>query len=486
MPPKSTDSKTGKQGGKKDDAGAQGQGQAAAQPPQDEYDLMDLKELHDELRKATLKYNEIRRNRNYFQLERDQVYQFYTIVEEEIDKTEAHIRNIEAQMERMQEMHKNDIRVYLQRVVHLEYEHKNNIDAIATVGEKDMAELELTHAQKESALLALRKAAQEELRKESKANEAAIQDQREREKKALANIRAKFEAAYQELVAQHEARLAALKEELELRRKVCLHEIEERKNSHINTLIWNHEAKYQEMRQYYNSITRDNVRMIQVLIQNIEELRRNQLKDDRKIEKLDDENQKVEIPLEEAKQKVKLLESKLVNFKKDQQSLEQAKARHTALQRAVAELAVKHRQLQAELAEAQRQRDALYKAFEVIVLSAQRQASARSDQLEAMLTELQDQYRTKNAQFAAILRASNLDPVVLQNVTRKLDDVLSAKNEQIDALRYEVAKATKAHDDLVRMYEAKMKQFNIPTPEGGLEPLLVDKSSNSVAAGLII
>ncbi len=36
----------------------------------DEYDTMDAEQLQDELRKAMMKFNEVRRNRNYFQLER--------------------------------------------------------------------------------------------------------------------------------------------------------------------------------------------------------------------------------------------------------------------------------------------------------------------------------------------------------------------------------------------------------------------------------
>jgi Zn-dependent protease with chaperone function len=114
-----------------------------------------------------------------------------------------------------------------------------------------------------------------------------------------------------------------------------------------------------------------------------------------------------------------------------------------------------------------------------------------------VLDEYKDVFETKKAQFSSILRASNLDPVVLQvrrlscfllvalfafsclvlslsfslrlplfanataaslsssspppqTVTRKLDDVLTAKNEQVDDLQYECAKVAKAHNDLVR------------------------------------
>lgn len=77
----------------------------------DEFDTMDLATLRESSNKANGRLTELRRNRNYYLLERDQVQQFYSIVEDDVANTEAHVRNIESQIERMQELHRNDIRV---------------------------------------------------------------------------------------------------------------------------------------------------------------------------------------------------------------------------------------------------------------------------------------------------------------------------------------------------------------------------------------
>lgn len=42
-----------------------------------------------------------------------------------------------------------------------------------------------------------------------------------------------------------------------------------------------------------------------------------------------------------------------------------------------------------------------------------------------------------------ILKSTNLDPVVLSNLTKRLEDVLGAKNEHIKDLKYDLAKVTK-------------------------------------------
>jgi len=63
-------------------------------------------------------------------------------------------------------------------------------------------------------------------------------------------------------IQQNEEKYKQLQAELELRQKVEIHEIEERKNQHINELMQNHENAFREMKEYYNEITRENLELI--------------------------------------------------------------------------------------------------------------------------------------------------------------------------------------------------------------------------------
>lgn len=56
-----------------------------------------------------------------------------------------------------------------------------------------------------------------------------------------------------------------LREEMELRRKTEIHEIEERKNSQINALMKNHEKAFSDIKNYYNDITLNNLALINSL-----------------------------------------------------------------------------------------------------------------------------------------------------------------------------------------------------------------------------
>jgi hypothetical protein len=48
-------------------------------------------------------------------------------------------------MEKMQDTHRNDIRIYLQKVIHLEYEHAKNVDAVHSMGERERRGEESNH-----------------------------------------------------------------------------------------------------------------------------------------------------------------------------------------------------------------------------------------------------------------------------------------------------------------------------------------------------
>ncbi len=73
-------------------------------------------------------------------------------------------------------------------------------------------------------------------------------------------------------------------------------------------------------------------------------------------------------------------------------------------------------------------------------------------------------------------------PACLQ-VNQKLAEVLDSKNSIIRALQYDVARLSKAHNDLIRVYEAKLQQAGIPPEDLGFKPLMTKTTTGP--AGLV-
>lgn len=68
-------------------------------------------------------------------------------------------------------------------------------------------------------------------------------------------------------------------------------------------------------------------------------------------------------------------------------------------------------------------------------------------------------------------------------MNQKLEEVLTNKNSIIRALQYDVAKVSKAHNDLIRVYEAKLAEYGIPAEQLGFRPLITSTSTGP--AGLV-
>ena len=107
----------------------------------------------------------------------------------------------------------------------------------------------------------------------------------------------------------------------------------------------------------------------------------------------------------------------------------------------------------------EKERDELYEKFESTIYDVQQKSGFKNILLERKLQAINESLEKKEAQLSEVLAAANLDPNMLGQVSKKLDDVLDAKNGAIKDLQYELARVTKAHNDVIRVYESKLTEF---------------------------
>lgn len=68
-----------------------------------------------------------------------------------------------------------------------------------------------------------------------------------------------------EMEAKYTKKMQALRDEMDLRRKTEIHELEERKNTQISELMGNHEGAFGAIKNYYNDISAKNLTLINLL-----------------------------------------------------------------------------------------------------------------------------------------------------------------------------------------------------------------------------
>lgn len=432
---------------------------------------MSKEQLEQHIHRLREEMEREREERNYFQLERDKINTFWEITKRQHDESKALLRNKDREMEDMEERHQVEIKVYKQKVKHLLYEHQNNITELKADGTLTLKLEQDEHRGSEAELRKDKRSLKIQLKELELSHEDVIKNLKKQHDEAITALRQDSERHAKELQAKYEKKMKVLREELELRRKTEIHEIEERKNGQINTLMKNHEKAFSDIKNYYNDITLNNLALINSLKEQVEEMKKKEERNEKQMSEIQAENKRLKEPLEKAKAEVSELKKQLANYQKDKQSLQSAKARLKVQEQDLKALNWEHEVLEQRFKQVQQERDDLYNKFVSAIHEVQQKTGFKNLLLEKKLLALADVLEKKEAQLNEVLSASNLDATALTVVTRKLEDVLDSKNSAIKDLQYELARVCKAHNDLMRTYEAKLSMFGIPTEELGFRPL---------------
>merc|ERR1712039_1013529 len=164
------------------------------------------------------------------------------------------------------------------------------------------------------------------------------------------------------------------------------------------------------------------------------------------------------------------LEEKLKSYTKDKMALKNLKAHYKQLEEHITEAKQEYRATEEKYRKLEKEREDLYRRFQKAVREIQRKAElGKNAVLEKKLDVLVAQFDEKQAQLTEVLTAAKLDPTVVASVTKKLEQVLGAKNRQIKDLQYQVHQCTKAYNDTIRVYEHKLPALGIDPEEIGFE-----------------
>lgn len=421
--------------------------------------------------------------RNYMQLQRDKVSAFWEISKKELEDKKAELRNKDREMEEMEERHQVEIKVYKQKVKHLLYEHQNNITTLKADGELAVKIHQDEAMHVKDGLFHDKRSLKMEIKEQELAHEDVVRQLKLEHAKEVTKLRQEYELNAKELQQKYEKKMKILRDDLELRRKQEIHEIEERKNSHINELMKKHEKSFHEIKNYYNDITHNNLDLIKTLKEDVADMKRKEAKNEKLMYEIAQENKRLSEPLTKALKEVTSLTDQLSNYEKDKVSLQQTKSRLTDTDKQLKNLSWESEVLQQRFEKIQGERDELYAKFETMIFDVQQKSGLKSMMLEKKLEAMTEQLEKKEAQLAEVLSASNLDPATLAQVNKKLEEMLDSKNQLIKALQYDVAKVSKAHNDLIRVYEAKLSEFGVPVEELGFRPLITNTATGP--AGLV-
>ncbi|KAK2894901.1 hypothetical protein Q8A67_012130 [Cirrhinus molitorella] len=445
-------------------------------------DEMSKEQLEEHIVRLREELDREREERNYFQLERDKIHTFWEITKRQLEEKKCELRNRERELEEGEEHHQVEIKVYKQKVKHLLYEQQNMLSELKAESVVSTKLLQKEHADLENKLQKDMCCLKVDIKEQELSSENVIKNLHLKHDEKITVLRNDFARQVQEIEFKYKKRMQKLRQEEELRRKTEIHEIEERKNSHINMLMKNHEKAFRDIRNYFSDIVYKNLDLITSLKEELKEMKRKEEKRNKDMAEVLEENKYLRESPQKAKEEVAELQKRLANYEKDRSALARTRACLKISEREMKELKWVHEVLEQRFTKVQLERDELYMKFSKAIQEVQQKSGFKNLLLECKLTALNDALKKKEAQLGEVLSASNLDPSTFNMVTHKLEEILESKNHTIRDLQYEVARVCKAHNDLLKTSEAKLQAFGIPVEELCFKPL-ESSSGQSLSQG---
>merc|ERR1711998_639544 len=282
---------------------------------------------------------------------------------------------------------------------------------------------------------------------------------------------------------EYDRKLDGLRDELELRRKVEPHELEERKNQHINTLTENHQQAFAEIKNYYNAITQDNLSLIKSLKEEVVEMKKKDADNEKVMLKISQENKNLVEPLHNALNKVEDHRQQLKNYERDKNSLKQGKARLTQLQHQLRQRQKDYETLEATFEQVEAERNQLYEQFEEVVQGVRLAAAQKGAALEEKMQNAMSQFEQREVQLHEVMATGGISKETHADIFGELEITLDQKTSTIESLDYEYIRLQKLYNDCIKVFEAKFREFGIEADDVRMQPL--DTVAGTGPAGLV-
>lgn len=263
--------------------------------PQDELMALEYTDLVEILQFTQGQRLEKTNQRVYLQLERDYVANLHQNCLSERQKVEERILVQERLLATLEENHQTEIKTYIQKLKQLDFENERNLTLIDRQAQTDL-EKESEHH--EARLADLKKEKLEAKERLTKTQQESIKEIHKKEqdiKNVLETGKSTHAQELKDYEAKFEESLAQLQRDLDLKIRVELHEIEERKNFHINELIRNHEKAFEELKAFYSFITVENLYLIKNQKEELANCRARHESNQKKLASLKEKNVALEV-----------------------------------------------------------------------------------------------------------------------------------------------------------------------------------------------
>ena len=479
--------------------GGKGKGKKKEKEPKDKFTTMEEEQLIEFIKKTKDQIKEVKVKRNFVQQERDMITEFYEISKQEEKKLRDACEKEEIVMDHLQMEHQNEINAFINKFRHLEYDHDLFInEKLPNKSQEAMDKEEEIRGHREEIFMQKK----QELKDGIKLNTVKHREQIETTKKNLQNTfddkRRQLEERLKNIIRRYKQKMKQLADDLELRLKVEIHELEERKNLHINNLNKTFDQKMKDWKNENINQIKESIKIIKRCVGVLKDYENDNKKLTKDNEILQKEIDILEAKYKEAKDINTAVKNRLKKYYNQEINMKNMKAKIISLKEKYNETTKKAEEIEAKKEETQEKIDDLKNKFKGVLEQYKSKTEHRNDILEKHIKSLNEDYEKRETEIEEILK--NVDIVGNRNLgddenknngfNREFNELLehikttlSEKTIIIKRLKASLAVSTKAFNDTIRVYEAKLIEFGLPPEELGFQ--LLEPNTSKMPAGLV-
>jgi chromosome segregation ATPase len=242
-----------------------------------------------------------------------------------------------------------------------------------------------------------------------------------------------------------------LEADLELREKVDMHELEERKNLHINQLIQTFDEKLDKWKRENIEQIKDNISLIKSNRQYIENLKNSNKALEKELEELGKKKSVVDVQLEEAKKQNSFINNRLAKYYNQETNIVHVDAKIKSLRKRCNETQEKTKEIEKRKNQLINEIREVRNKFKEAIIKYKDRAEFKNNQLDQHILQLKKNYDERELEIEKILEEvdkittgdSDFGRMVINDMIDNIRNVLSNKTQIIKNLKYSLALATK-------------------------------------------
>ena len=480
--------------------GGKGKGKKKEKEPKDKFMTMEEPQLIEFIQKTKEQIKDVKVKRNFVQQERDMINEFYELSKEEEKKLKDACEKEEIVMDHLQQEHQNEINAFINKYRHLEYDHDLFInEKLPNKSQEAMDKEEQIRGHREEIYMQKK----QDLKDGIKTNTIRHRDQIESTKASLQHNyedkKRQLEERLRNIIRNYKEKMKQLAADLELRLKVEIHELEERKNLHINNLNRVFDEKMNKWKGENINQIKESIKIIKQYIGTLKDYENDNKKLMKDNEILQKEIDILEAKYKEAKNINTAVKNRLNKYYSQEINMKNMKAKITSLREKCNETTKKTEEIELKKEETQEKIDDLKNKFRMVLDKYKEKTEHKNDILQKHIKQLNEDYEKRETEIEEILK--NVDIVgnrnmgdeenknsgfnreMFNDLMEHIKSTLSEKTIIIKRLKASLAVSAKAFNDTIRVYEAKLIEFGLPPEELGFQ--LLETNTSKMPAGLV-